>query len=83
MRQQPRQGGDTLLLETGPDFLTKYRHSSEFALVNDAFRMAPPRRDPLRLFAALALFITTIVLNRCAGPWGMLGRSHQPTSRHA
>ncbi|KAG2455089.1 hypothetical protein HYH02_000909 [Chlamydomonas schloesseri] len=57
------KGGDTMLLEAGPDFLQKYKHSTEWALAVDAFRVSLPRRDPLALFMSLAIFIALIVLN--------------------
>ncbi|GFR48768.1 hypothetical protein Agub_g10589 [Astrephomene gubernaculifera] len=57
------KGGDTMLLEAGPDFLTKFKHSSEWALAVDAFRVSTPKRDPLGLLTALGVFITMIVLN--------------------
>ncbi|PNW84836.1 hypothetical protein CHLRE_03g160400v5 [Chlamydomonas reinhardtii] len=57
------KGGDTMLLEAGPDFLQKYKHSTEWALAVDAFRVTLPRRDPLALFMSLGIFIALIVLN--------------------
>ncbi|KAG2491903.1 hypothetical protein HYH03_009855 [Edaphochlamys debaryana] len=57
------KGGDTMLLEASSDFLEKHKYSSEWALAVDAFRVAPPRRDPLALFTAMGVFIAMIVLN--------------------
>ncbi|PNH02187.1 putative sulfur deprivation response regulator, partial [Tetrabaena socialis] len=58
------KGGDTMLLEAGPAFLERYKNSSEWALAVDAFRVAPPRRDPFALFTSLTLFVAMILLNR-------------------
>jgi di/tricarboxylate transporter len=40
--------GDALLLEAGPDFVTRQRHSRDFLLVND-LATEPPRHDRLYL----------------------------------
>jgi hypothetical protein len=55
-----RQGGDTMLLEAGPDFLSKFKHSSDWALAVDAFRVNPLRRNQASLAASLALFLATL-----------------------
>ncbi|GLC40696.1 Phosphoinositide phosphatase sac1 [Pleodorina starrii] len=57
------KGGDTMLLEASPDFLEKFKHSSEFALAVDAFRVSPPRKDPLALFTSMGIFVAMVVLN--------------------
>lgn len=57
------KGGDTMLLEAGPDFLERYKHSSEWALAVDAFRVGGPRKEPMALLLSIGLFITMVVLN--------------------
>ncbi|KAG2493219.1 hypothetical protein HYH03_008636 [Edaphochlamys debaryana] len=57
------KGGDTMLLQAAPGFLERYRCSSEWALVVDAFRVAPRHRDPIALIIALSVFSAMIVLN--------------------
>ncbi|EFJ49404.1 sulfur acclimation 1 protein [Volvox carteri f. nagariensis] len=57
------KGGDTMLLEASPDFLEKFKHSSEWALAVDAFRVSPPRRDPVALFTSMGIFVAMVVLN--------------------
>lgn len=49
--------GDTLLVETGPNFLRRHRHSRDFLLVSPLQDSAPPdfRRAPLALAILLAM----------------------------
>ncbi|GLI68061.1 hypothetical protein VaNZ11_012389 [Volvox africanus] len=57
------KGGDTMLLEASPDFLEKFKHSSEWALAVDAFRVSPARKDPLALLVSMGVFVAMVVLN--------------------
>jgi len=51
-------GGDTLLLEAGPDFVTRQRHSRDFLLVND-LATEPPRHH--RLYLAWFILLAVVV----------------------
>jgi di/tricarboxylate transporter len=51
-------GGDTLLLEAGPDFVTRQRHSRDFLLVSD-LATEPPRHH--RLYLAWFILLAVVV----------------------
>lgn len=51
--------GDTLLLEAGPGFLTRYRDSAEFDLVSEANDSAAPRHE--RAWVSIAIFVGLVV----------------------
>ena len=57
-----------MLLEAGPDFLSKFKHSSDWALAVDAFRVNPVRRNQASLAASLALFLATLAAIACVAP---------------
>jgi di/tricarboxylate transporter len=55
--------GDTLLLQTGPDFLARWRHSRDFYLISSAGTVAPriapgDLLEPLTLALVVALTLT-------------------------
>ncbi|MDA1212267.1 MAG: SLC13 family permease, partial [Planctomycetota bacterium] len=53
------QSGDTLLLESTPDFITKQRNSSDFFLVSGVENSTPPRYD--RAWIALSILIAMVL----------------------
>ncbi len=62
------EAGDTLLLEAGPDFVTRQRHSRDFLLVND-LDTEPPRHHRL---AFAWLILLGVVLAAGTGVLSML-----------
>ncbi|HSG66492.1 MAG TPA: SLC13 family permease, partial [Gammaproteobacteria bacterium] len=52
--------GDTLLLESGPDFLTQYRNSRDFLLVSEVQGATFPRHD--RAWVALSILAAMVVV---------------------
>ncbi|MFN0198026.1 MAG: SLC13 family permease [Planctomycetaceae bacterium] len=63
------QSGDTLLLESSPDFINKQRNSSDFFLVSGVENSTPPRFD--RAWLALAIMIG-MVLSASVGLFDMV-----------
>ncbi len=57
------RSGDTLLLQTGPDFIRLYRNHPDFYLVSEVEGFLPLRHDrapiAIALFAALVILMTT------------------------
>jgi di/tricarboxylate transporter len=57
------QGGDTLLVETGPFFISLYGKDSNFALVSEVSGSQPPRTDALhRVIAAVTVAVMVAVV---------------------
>jgi len=54
------KAGDTLLLQTGPDFIRSFRNDPSFFLVSDVEEWRPLRRD--KAWIAGLLFLTLIIL---------------------
>ena len=54
------RAGDTLLLQTGPDFASAYRNNPDFYLVSDISDWRPLRREKARV--AAVIFVALIVL---------------------
>ncbi len=54
------QPGDTLLMQTGPDFVQTHRHDPAFYLVSMVDQWRPVRRE--RAWIAIAIFLVLIVL---------------------
>lgn len=52
--------GDTLLLEAGSGFLTRYRDSAEFDLVSEADDSASPRHE--RAWVSIAIFVGLVIV---------------------
>lgn len=52
-----------MLLEATPDFLKKYKSSQDFLLVADAFKMTTERKDPIKMFGAIAMFAAMVIIN--------------------
>ncbi|MEX0725487.1 MAG: SLC13 family permease [Planctomycetaceae bacterium] len=66
------QSGDTLLLESTPEFITKQRNSSDFFLVSGVENSTPPRFD--RAWIALSILIA-MVLSVSVGVFDMVTAS--------
>lgn len=56
------RAGDTLLVETGTDFIVRFGKDSNFALVSEVSGSQPPREDRLHMFIAAAIAITMVAL---------------------
>jgi di/tricarboxylate transporter len=63
------RAGDTLLLESGPDFLTQLRHSRDFLLVSEVDGVTIPRHE--KGWVAIAI-LTAMVLAASSGLVSML-----------
>lgn len=63
------RAGDTLLLESGPDFLTQQRNSRDFLLVSEIQGVTIPRHD--RSWVAVAI-LAAMVLTAATGALSML-----------
>lgn len=57
------RGGDSLLLEATPDFVERYRHHRDFALVSSPFVPDSVKHDPLRILFSVGAFIAMIAIN--------------------
>jgi di/tricarboxylate transporter len=57
------RGGDSLLVEAPPDFVERYRHHRDFALVSSPFVPDSVKHDPLRILFSIAAFIAMIAIN--------------------
>lgn len=56
------RAGDTLLVETGPEFVRIFGKDSTFALVSEVTGSQPPREDRLHMFFSAAIVITMVGL---------------------
>jgi len=57
------RGGDSLLVEAAPDFVARYRHHRDFALVSSPFVPDAARQDPLRILFSVLAFVAMVALN--------------------
>jgi K+/H+ antiporter YhaU regulatory subunit KhtT len=57
------QSGDSLLVEAAPDFVERYRHHRDFALVSSPFVPDSVRHDPLRILFSLLAFVAMVAVN--------------------
>lgn len=54
--------GDTLLIETGSDFISRYGKDSNFALVSEVSGSQPPRGDRFHMIISALLTVTMVAL---------------------
>jgi K+/H+ antiporter YhaU regulatory subunit KhtT len=57
------QSGDSLLVEAPPDFVDRYRHHRDFALVSSPFVPDSVKHDPLRILFSVFAFLVMIAIN--------------------
>lgn len=54
--------GDTLLAETGPDFMSRFAKDSNFALVSEVSGSQPPREDRLHMVISALIVLAMVAM---------------------
>lgn len=52
-----------MLVEATREFVQRFRHHRDFALVSDAYNLVSHKRQPLKLLAAVLLFLAMVTVN--------------------